>query len=325
MSPIDQPTSAAPILVVVVLYKRSPSESRSICSLVDILHANPRLAADFSLVVYDNSPCEQSFEMDVNVQVLYKHDPANAGLAAAYNFALAQAQEKRHEWLLLLDQDTSPTADFLTELVACKDLLGTKDKVASIVPRLMVGGRVHSPMTHFIDQIRHQFDVIDHIRHRFRASDHAVGPEIEGVQQGRLTAYNSGATLRVSALRAIGGFPNEYWLDFLDHAVFHALSLQGYSMYILKSEIEHEASQLTVSTVPLWRQRNILFAQIRFVKYAGSPLDRWLYRVYILRYSRSLWIHYPDRRLWKEAAWQALRLESRTEKPPGDGKTGLIL
>jgi len=322
MSLSHQATLRTSILAIVVIYKRSPSESRSLCSLVDVLNANPDLAEYFSLIVYDNSPYRQSFDMDVNVQVMYKHDPTNAGLATAYNFALALAQQKHNEWLLLLDQDTSPTVGFLTELVACGNKLRSEENVASMVPRLLVGGRVHSPMTDFIDQIRYQFSVIGHIRHKFRRTNHAVGPEVEGVQQRRLIAYNSGATLRVSALHAIGGFPKEFWLDFLDHAVFHALSLQGYKMYIMKSVIEHEGSQLTVSAVPAWRQRNILFAQIRFVKHYGNLLDRWLYRVYILRYSRTLWIEYPDRRLWKEAAWQALRFETRTERPPGDeGKT----
>src|SRR5271155_3913520 len=112
MSLSHQATLRTSILAIVVIYKRSPSESRSLCSLVDVLNANPDLAEYFSLIVYDNSPYRQSFDMDVNVQVMYKHDPTNAGLATAYNFALALAQQKHNEWLLLLDQDTSPTVGF---------------------------------------------------------------------------------------------------------------------------------------------------------------------------------------------------------------------
>jgi hypothetical protein len=131
-----------------------------------------------------------------------------------------------------------------------------------------------------------------------------------------LVAYNSGATLRVSALCSIGGFPNEFWLDYLDHAIFHALSVRGYRMYIMRTELEHESSQATLSKVPVWRQRNLLLAQTLFAKQTGNFFDRLLYRIWLLRYSRTLWIRYPDRRLWKEAAIHSLFLNTQTDKPP---------
>jgi GT2 family glycosyltransferase len=294
------------ILVVIVLYKRAPSESQSFCSLIQILDANRDLAQHFSLIVYDNSPKRQNFEESVNFPFLYKHDPTNAGLPAAYNFALAHAQEKQHQWLLLLDQDTTPTCGFLTELLASTISLSAQQEVASIVPKLLVAGEIFSPAAHFIDQVRHQY----------RRSNHAVSRDMVGVQQKRLVAYNSGATLRVSALLSIGGFPDEFWLDYLDHAVFHALSVRGYCMYIMRTEIEHESSQATLSSVPVWRQRNVLMAQTLFAKQTGNFFDRLLYRIWLLRYSRILWIGYPDRRLWKEAVLHSVFLKTRTDKLP---------
>jgi GT2 family glycosyltransferase len=304
-----QPTRPASILAVVVLYKCSPSESQSLSSLVQILNANPDLAGHFSIIIYDNSPDRHSSEVAVNVPVTYRHDSTNPGLATAYNFSLALAEDRQSEWLLLLDQDTSPTLSFISELITCANKLRTEQSVASIVPKLLIGEKIYSPAAHFIDQIRRQY----------RRSNHAVGNDIVGVRQERLSAYNSGAMLRVSALRAIGGFPEDFWLDFLDHATFHALSVYGYSMYVMQSEIRHDASQLKIRDVPIWRQRNLLFAQILFVKHAGNFIDRWLYRIFLLRYSGSLWIRYPDKRLWKEVAWQAVLLETRTEKPQGNG------
>jgi len=297
-------TSQDSILVVIVLYKRAPSESQSFCSLIQILEANHDLAQHFSLIVYDNSPQQQNFEESVSFPFLYKHDPTNAGLPAAYNFALTHAQEKEHQWLLLLDQDTTPTCGFLTELLASTISLDAQQEVASIVPKLLVAGEIFSPAAHFIDQLRHQY----------RRSNHAVSRDMVGVQQKRLVAYNSGATLRVSAILSIGGFPDEFWLDYLDHAVFHALSVQGYRMYIMRTEIEHESSQATLSSVPVWRQRNVLLAQTLFAKQTGNFFDRLLYRIWLLRYSRVLWIGYPDRRLWKEAVLHSLFLKTRTDK-----------
>jgi GT2 family glycosyltransferase len=306
MSICDESSSERHISAVIVLYQRAPSESQSLCSLTQVLNANPDLAKHFSLLLYDNSPERHDFETTASFPIFYRHDPANAGLAAAFNFALAHAEEKHFKWLLLLDQDTSPTASFFRELVACTSTLHAQRNVASIVPKLLVNEKIYSPEAHFIDQMRHQY----------RRSGHAVSQETVGVQQKRLSAYNSGATLRVSALQSIGGFPKEFWLDYLDHAVFHALSARGYPMYVMSAEIKHEASLASMSDVPVWRQRNILLAQILFVKQTGNFADRLLYRIWLLRYSRSLWIHYPDKRLWKEALLQAFLLETRTEKAP---------
>jgi hypothetical protein len=82
-------------------------------------------------------------------------------------------------------------------------------------------------------------------------------------------------------------------------------------MYVMRTEIEHEISQSNLSDVPAWRQRNFLWAQTLFVKQTGNFIDRLLYRIWVLRYSRTLLINHPDRSLWKEALSQAfvLRLE----------------
>jgi hypothetical protein len=136
--------------------------------------------------------------------------------------------------------------------------------------------------------------------------------EVFGVQEEKLAAYNSGATLRVSVLRSIGGFPEEFWLDYLDHAVFHALSHANYRMYVMRTQLEHEPSQGNLRNVPEWRQRNILLAQTLFVKQAGTPLDRLFYRLWVLRYSRALWLRSPHRRLWKEALFHAFLLNAHS-------------
>ena len=273
---------------------------------MQILSANPELGRHFSIIVYDNSPQPQSSDVVARLPVRYKHDPTNAGLAMAYNFALDHAVEDRSEWLLLIDQDTAVTYGFLTELLACAETLRVQPQVASIVPKLLVDGRIHSPTEHFVDQLRHQY----------RRPNHGVSRQIVGIQERRLCAYNSGAALRVSALRSIGGFPGEYWLDYLDHAVFHALFVRGYRMYVLRAEIKHDASQAAVSRVPAWRQRNLLLAQSRFVRQTGNILDRLLYRIWLLRYSRILWMRHPDKHLWREALLEALSLNRRTEQAP---------
>ena len=287
-----------------------PSESPSLCSLVRILNDNPELASHFSVVLYDNSPHRQDHELPVDFPIHYEHNPANGGSAAAYNYALARAERTNHEWLLLLDQDTSLTCEFFKELIACTSALQAQCDLAAIVPKLLVQGKIHSPQAHLIDKLRRPFSRLDPI------SDLGV----RGVQKGRLLAYNSGATLRVSALRAIGGFPNEFWLDYLDHAVFHALCASGQSIWVMDTVLGHDCSQGNPDSIPLWRFRNTLAAQTLFVKRTGNFFDRLLYRLWLLRCSRSLWANSEDGRLWKEAARQAIRL--RASKEPTNGEPG---
>jgi hypothetical protein len=159
----------------------------------------------------------------------------------------------------------------------------------------MVRGTILSPAEHFIDFIRHQF----------RNSVQTLG-RAGGIQRGRISAYNSGSTLSVPVLRSIGGFPREFWLDYLDHAVFHALCTSGYRVYVLHAVLQHDLAESDLNARPIWRFRNVLQAQSLFVKHAGSFSDRLLYRLWLLRSIRRLRADVHDQRIWKETARQAL-------------------
>jgi GT2 family glycosyltransferase len=293
-------------LAVAALYKQAPAESHALSSFFRILADHPHIAAHFSLVVYDNSP--HRHEVLPGFPVDYVHDSSNGGLAAAYNYALARAGEAGFEWLLLLDQDTTLTLDFFAELIACASALQAHEDVAAIVPKLVAQGAIRSPAEHFIDYIRHQFT------RGIKTFDHEVG-----VQPDRISAYNSGATLSVPMLQSIGGFPKEFWLDYLDHAVFHALCARGHRVYVLHSALQHDLAESDLNSRPIWRFRNALRAQSLFVKRAGSFGDRLLYRLWLLRSLRRLRADCQDQRIWKETARQALFFnapDSSTPMPP---------
>jgi GT2 family glycosyltransferase len=285
--------SGCRILAVVALYEQSPRESNALSSFGAILNGDLAMASHFSLVIYDNSA--ESHQIAEDFTLHYVHDPANGGLAAAYNYALSRAEETGYEWLLLLDQDTTLTREFLAELIDCTRALRTQDNVAGIVPKLMVRGTILSPSENFIDFLRHQF------RNYVQTLGHAAG-----IQQGQVSAYNSGSTLSVPVLRSIGGFPEEFWLDYLDHAVFHALCMSGHRVYVLHAVLQHDLAESDLNARPIWRFRNVLRAQSLFVKRTGSFTDRLLYRLWLLRSVRRLRADLQDKRIWKETARQAL-------------------
>jgi hypothetical protein len=155
---------------------------------------------------------------------------------------------------------------------------------------------MQSPAEHFIDYMRHQF----------ARPIKTMGAEVVGVQRGRISAYNSGTTLRVTALRSIRGFPQEFWLDYLDHAIFHSLCASGRQVYVLRAMLTHDLAESDLNSRPLWRFRNVLRAQALFVKQAGGPSDQLLYRLWLLRSIRRLRADCKDPRIWKETARQAL-------------------
>jgi GT2 family glycosyltransferase len=302
---ISHPPSS--ILAVVVVYNCEFSQSQSVSSLFQILNENPGLAKHFSVVLYDNSPKPQNPVISPGFPTHYVHDPSNGGLATAYNFALARAESEEREWLLLLDQDTSLTREFISELLETAKTLHTRPEVAAIVPKLLVHGQVYSPGIPFTDQMRRQF----------LPPTKALAHDVVGVQPQHLCAYNSGSTLRVATLRSIGGFPAEFWLDFLDHAVFHALIINGYRVYVMLAMLAHDSSYSDIGSIPLWRLHNILMAQTLYMKRSGNFVDRLLFRIWLLRHSRTLRRACKDSRVWKEAVLQALLFRVSTNPRPG--------
>jgi GT2 family glycosyltransferase len=294
------------ILAVAALYKQSPAESHSVSSWLEIMSHHPDLEDRMSLLIYDNSPASQQVGSDL--PAAYVHDPANGGLAAAYNYALRKAEQDGYDWLLLLDQDTTLRFGFLTELVECAERLVPDEKVAAIVPKLEVQGRIQSPAEHFVDYLRNQFD----------RDVKTFDADAEGIQHERVSAYNSGSTLRVSVLRAIGGFPTEFWLDYLDHAVFHSLCASGHEVYILRTTLTHELAESDLNSRPFWRFRSVLYSQARYVKRVGNFGDRLLYRILLLRSLRRLRADCVDQRIWKETALQALFLNPPDSARPAD-------
>jgi GT2 family glycosyltransferase len=288
------------ILAVAVLYKCALEQSPSIGSLVNILKKNPVWANRFSLVIYDNSPQLQMHSIEADFPVRYISDTSNGGLAPAYNFALKEADSQGFKWLLLLDQDTSLTDEFIAELLAAADALVDQTQVGSIVPKLKVHQEIHSPAANFLQLLRRQF----------LPRSRGMSESLVGVQQRHLCSYNSGSTLRVSALKAIGGFPPIFWLDYLDHAIFHLLYRNGYRTYVMRATLAHDFSHSSIETVPLWRARNALAAQTLYVKDFGNFIDVQLYRIWLLRHARMLWRSCKDPRRWRETASQALRLKT---------------
>lgn len=252
---------AAPqkIQAVVVLYRSTIDGSATLQSLRGILAALPTWREQISLLIYDNSPDPQPGEglQYLGIDAQYRHDSSNGGLATAYGHALDLAVANGLDWLLLLDQDTTLTAEFFTELFSAIEERPAS-QVCAIVPRQVREGALLSPRL-----VRGGRDL----------------PVETGIAHERLTVFNSAACVRVTALRAIGGFPREFPLDYLDHVVFHRLQKGGERLLVLPVSIEHQLSIKNLAEeMSLERYRRLLTAEWGFIREVkpkgGAPVQR---------------------------------------------------
>jgi GT2 family glycosyltransferase len=242
------------ITAVVVLYKCSPDQSPTIASLVRSFGRGGASGAGFSLLVYDNSPQAQPFNLQLSFAHRYVHDPLNGGLAAAYNLALDSDPQDPEGWLLLLDQDTALPEDFLEQSLKALERIGPDPMVAAAVPRIFQEGRLISPA---------------------RVSTGRVSPvkDIgEGVGPKGLTAINSGALVRERFLREIGGFNPKFKLDYLDHWLFSEVNRRDKMVYVTGAVVKHDLSVSHIeSRVSKERYLSILNSETRFYRnYAGG-------------------------------------------------------
>jgi GT2 family glycosyltransferase len=218
-------------------------------------------------MVCDNTPYEQTVPVDFAGS--FYRDISNPGLVKWYNLALGKAEKSGMPWILLLDQDTTVTAQYIKEVVLRTSEMEEKNDVAAIIPKLVQNGVVCSPLTPPTYRHPRPFD-----------------RNFTGIAALRLHVFNSGSVLRVSALREAGGFPEDFPLDYLDHATFATLQSRGGRLFVLQSTLDHELSSTKVrKTDPRYveRHRRILVAERRFYKRYGSLQERVYRRVRLLR------------------------------------------
>ena len=248
-----------PVLcVVIVLYRQRAMESRTVETLRNALAETPSVAGQLLICLYDNTPEPEPIPDHLfAAETLVFQPGSNGGLPPAYNQALAVAEARGLQWLLLLDSDTEITATFLLACVYKAGELINTERVAAIVPLVVQGETIHSP------------------RKMQRLRRRALPRGSSGVFPGELIALNSGSTIRVSAARGLGGFTPEFWLDYLDYWLFRALQCGGFQIYVLNEELEHSLSLADPGRqMPMARYQNMLEAEQYFTTKYGSAWER---------------------------------------------------
>jgi GT2 family glycosyltransferase len=114
--------SSKQIVAVVVLYKRKPERSETINSLAAVFEGDPELLRSIRVLLWDNSPIAIE-QPDLSFPCDYRHAGRNVGTSGAYNNAMEFAEAQGSPWLLLLDQDTAVSQEFLPRMLEYSHLL----------------------------------------------------------------------------------------------------------------------------------------------------------------------------------------------------------
>jgi GT2 family glycosyltransferase len=243
------------ILGVLVLYKCKLEESETFISISKALKSNNQ---KLDLFVYDNSPeyyYDKKAIKEYPGTITYVHDKSNPGICKPYNLGLEKSVQNNKKWLLLLDQDTELTEDYLVKL---SQVVQISNNYASIVPVIYSNGNIVSPT---------RYDFIGRMK--------AISFEDSGGIVNNITAINSGACVNVNFLSEIGGFNELFPLDMLDHWLNSEIEKHGENIFVLDIKLQHNLSVSDYSTLTVDRFIKILEAE----------------NVFCLRYNKKIIIY----------------------------------
>jgi hypothetical protein len=235
------------ILIVVVFYKMSFRDSTTIAGLSHAFENCPRLLDSISVLVWDNSPSKLN-NPSLSFPFKYRPSTENIGVSAAYNSATEIADATGCPWLLLLDQDTTLSGNFLSRMLEYSRELEGNLNVAAIAPFLMNGDRTISPGVVLFNRVK------------------PLSLPLTGEYVKEAYAANSGTLMRVASLKEIGGYNEDFWLDYSDIVAFHLLYRHNKCLFIAGDlQLQHKlASSDYESSMSPERYKNGVLAEGAF-------------------------------------------------------------
>lgn len=296
------------VFAVVVLYGLKPAESVSYRTLMAQIPEFSAQGNRIQVLVYDNTGGETA-PGPLPGSVLYEVSPRNAGLAPAYNRGLSLAQSLGFDWLLTLDDDTTLPPRFLMRMAEEAGRREHDRSVAAVVPQLCCGEKPISP-------------VCVRLIHNT-----ALPRGFTGFSNREMFALNSAALLRVTAIAAIGGFPEQFWMNYLDICLHHLLFRAGLRIYVAGDlAVEHKLSLDDYASLSPERYRWFLEAESAFFDlHRGRIRNAILTLTLLYRYVRH-WgrgdsadlraeaVRILKARLFHSRKWRITRWNAEVEK-----------
>jgi hypothetical protein len=247
------------VLAVIVLYKRAPEQSQTLGALAEVFRHDPELLKTFRILIFDNSPVAL-MSPSLGFPFDYIHSTRNVGNAGGFNRAMELAETMAIPWLLLLDQDTTLSHDYMRRMAGYSAQFADRPELAVVLPLLWCRGQLISPKR---------------LASFYRIQ--ALPPSCYGtLYKEQIIACDSAALMRVEALRETGGYDEDlFWLDFSDIYVFAKLRHNRRSAYIASDlQLQHSLAIMDYDNdMTPERYRNFLAAEGAFFESYRSRLD----------------------------------------------------
>lgn len=277
------------VMVVIVLYRIAPQDAPAYRSVMAARDAFGQEAGEVRVLLWDNSPGTGGGE-NMPDGVAYFGDESNSGLATAYNRGLEWAELHGAEWLLTLDQDTAVPADFFEKMAAAATASTRYAGVGAIVPQIAAEGKQLSP---------NWFE--------FGAIPRWYRTGYVGVPAEPVFAFNSGAMLRINALKQVGGYDPRFWLDDSDAMIFSKLHEHGKRVYVAGDiQVEHEFSMKDMQRrMSAARYENALFAETAFWDLRMNRMAGWERTLRLMVRMVKHWMRGDSAEL-RRITWRAL-------------------
>ncbi len=205
------------VLTIIVTFNGADTVTRLVDSCVD---PSGRLTSP--MLIIDNDSSDDTLEvlegiMLDGIEITWL--ARNIGVAAAYNMGVEQALLRGAGWMLILDQDSVCGPGMLKKLRAsARHLEREGRRIGAICP--LVSSLEHPDCVHLpYNWGRRGLETVASIP---KDQDRMV--QID-------SCLTSGTMYNVQALEAIGGFREEYFIDFVDHECHLRLRKKGWEIW----------------------------------------------------------------------------------------------
>ena len=263
-----------------------PAQQRiKVCAVVITFNPDPALLDRLDVIkrqvekviVIDNRSSEEARRIlrdasqDGHIEVLTNTE--NEGVAAALNQGIRKARDEGFGWVLTLDQDSEPAQGMVQELWAAYGTLANPERIAIIAPQVIdaeIGRR--APF------LRKRFGP-------FYRRDRCDNSTLEDVT----AVITSGALVRLSVIEAIGGFREDFFIDYVDtEFCLRALS-HGYRIVVAcRAELKHRLGDRRKLRLGLFSLYPTFHSPVRWYSMSRNRVP--MLRAYSLRFPH--WLAY---------------------------------
>lgn len=255
------------ITICLVAYSKKYSDTLAYQSLLNL---SIETQQQVNLIVFDNGKLPDRTikpHCQLNQFVYYFNEESERGTRIAYQFALDNTDDK---WLLLLDDDTKLTENYLKLLF--KQIQLKRQDVVAFTPIIKSEEGIQISPT--------QSNGLQSLHFPLKAGDYSEN----------ITGISSGLVLNTDFLKSIDGFHAPFVLDYLDHWLFYKIVSEGKKVSVLDVDMLHHLSVMDLTTVSKTRYQSIFESEYLFYRTFRPSLLNSLRFSYMKRIIKGLFL-----------------------------------